>query len=276
MMSTSTRAGLGAGLIVAATSAALGATYAQPTFDRWNYGFNGTPGTKTYAPTFSDGGYPDAFDLRDGQFLNSFVTSGDFAAGQGAGNYTVTSASLTATIIATTGYVYGGTGNAAPVELFGTGFRNGYTASSFGETGPYTDAGSVFPPGVRNAYAADATGADASNNAGATPFALGSIAGKNAGDAIVMGDVYTFSLDVNDPLIQAYLAGGLNDGILSFSLTCLEAAAPDGSGPYPAFATKESGFAAVTLDITADVIPTPGAGVLGFAGLGLITRRRRA
>ncbi len=249
--------------------------YTQPNFDRWNYAFNATPGTRAQAPVFSDGGAPGVFDLRDGQFLNSFITAGEFTPGLGPANYVVTSAKLSATIDTANGYVIDGTGGVNPIELFGTGFRNGLNAFAYGETGPYAFADPTLP-GVRNAYASDLAGVDVSNNPAATPFALGSVAGKTTGDAVADGDVFEFDLDVNNPGLLAYLQGGLNSGILSFSITSLEAADPGGAGgAFPIFGTKEGMVGAATLSLTVDVVPAPGAAtLLGLAGLAA-TRRRR-
>ena len=142
----------------------------------------------------------------------------------------------------------------------------------YGENAPFGP--DQFTPGTRNAFAADALGNDVSNNAAATALALGTIAGKGTGDAVANGDVVEFVLNVADPNVQAMLAGGLDGGILSFSITCLEAADATGGGAYPRFATKENtAFSGVSLDLT--VVPSPGAlGVLGLAGLGVLRRRR--
>lgn len=249
----------------------VGISIAEPDFDRWNYPFS-PGGATTTASVFSDGGFQPFFDLRDGQFLNTFVTSDDIAGGQGAGSYVVTSAVVRATIAVANGYIVGGTGGASPLELFATGFRNGFDALSYGENGAFGP--SQFAPGTRNAFASDALGNDVSNNAGATAIALGTIAGKNAGDAVANGDVVEFVLNIADPSVQSMLAGGLNGGVLSFSLTCLEVATDTGGGTYPRFATRENGtYSGVSLDLT--VIPSPGAlGVMMVAGVGVMRRRR--
>lgn len=257
-----------AGASALATNIAIG----SPDFDRWNYPFNPSGATET-ASIYSDGGFQPFFDLRDAQFLNTYITSDDIAAGQGAGNYIVSSAVLRATIANANGYILGGTGGTSPLELFSTSFRNGFDALSYGENGPYGP--NQFDPGVRNAFAADALGNDVSNNAAAVPLALGAVAGKGVGDPLADGDIVEFVLDVSDPAVQAMLAGGLNAGVVSFSITTLEAADETGGGAYPRFATKENtALSGVGLDLVVEV-PAPGAiGVFCLGGV-VAARRRR-
>ena len=70
-------------LSIAMTSLSLLATgggetyssfYAQPDYDRWNYSFNGTAGSRIVGPTFSAYGSGLNFDDRDGQVLLGWVT----------------------------------------------------------------------------------------------------------------------------------------------------------------------------------------------------------
>src|SRR5690606_37444525 len=106
-------------------------------------------------------------------------------------------------------------------------------------------------------FASDALGNDVSNNAGAVPLARGAVAGKSAGDALANGDVVEFVLNTADPAVQALLAGGLDAGVVSFSITTLEAADETGGGAYPRFATKENtAFSGVGLDLVVEV-PAP-------------------
>jgi len=252
-------------------SSTLGVSIAEPDIDRWNYPFS-PGGATTTASTFSDGGFQPFFDLRDGQFLNTYLTADDIAPGQGSSNYIITSAVVRATIASANGYIVGGTGGTSPMELFATNFRNGYDVFTYDESAPFGP--SQFTPGTRNAFAADALGNDVSNNAIAVALALGTIAGKSTGQAVADGDVVEFALNVADPQVQDLLASGLNSGALSFSITCLEVATETGGGTYPRFATRENAtYAGVSLDLT--VIPAPGVlGVLGLAGVSVARRRR--
>ena len=91
---------LGGLLLAAGASAQTTFDFAAPTFDRWNYPFNFTAGVRPAASTFSSGFVPDQFDDRDAQFLNSFITGGAIAPGQGASNYIITSATEEHIIVA--------------------------------------------------------------------------------------------------------------------------------------------------------------------------------
>jgi len=80
--------GVGENVVVNAKDAA---------FDRWNYPFNGTPGTRGAAPTFLASGTP-AFDERDGQFLVGFDTASmGVTPGLNPADYQVNSLTITAT-----------------------------------------------------------------------------------------------------------------------------------------------------------------------------------
>lgn len=273
--------------MLAAAGSAVGqattTTYAQPTFDRWNYPFNFTPGIRTAATTFSgenDGFPPNFFDDRDGQFLNSFVTAGNYTPGRGSSNYLITEATFTATLIGGT-FDYDTVRNdGASIELFGTGFRNGLNAFAYGETFSW-GFGDPTTESIRNAYATDAAGGtrrDVSNEIRdgfvSTPFAIGQIAGEVPGTVAGAGQLVTFTLDLTNPDVVAYLQDSLNEGIVSLTISSLHNVIQGDASAAPAFGTKEGG-APATFSITAEVIPAPAsAALLGAAGLAGLRRRR--
>lgn len=309
-MSVEKRMRVGAWIVGAATAATAGGVacgqtvhYPVPTFDRWNYPFNSQGGAGTEALVFGVLGALGVgqFDDRDGQFLTAWSTAGNFAPGLGAANYEIISARVTATIDPRFGnaFAYDPTADSyrtfldpsdpdyvadgdvgRPIELFGTGYRNGFTAASFGENGPFA-FGNPTAEGVRNAYARDLTGVDASNNVRdrfeATAMAIGQA--PVAPGALVPGaSAIAFDLDVSNPAIEAYIQGGLNSGTLSFTISSLHDGAFGGPPTFPGFMTKESSQLPVmpaTLDLTVRVIPAPGTlAVLAFAGSTLLRRRR--
>ncbi len=213
----------------------------EPSADRWMYVSNATPGTRSQATTFSALPGDSGVDDRFGQFLVKFDTA---AAGippsLGEENYTLTSLVFRATV-SSGGTIYDPTqddrftyGEMAlpdtdagrPAELHGTGFRNDFTASSFVEDSPF---GSGNGRSVRNAYALgfDGTGVprDVSNNIGedfdSRAWAIGQASGLSPGDAMPADTVLTFTPDVSDPAIAAYVREGLNRGFVWFTLSSL-------------------------------------------------------
>ncbi|MEO1584989.1 MAG: MYXO-CTERM sorting domain-containing protein [Planctomycetota bacterium] len=271
-----------AALVAAAGSVSAQTTtnYAAPTFDRWNYPFNFTPGTRTAASTFGAVGIPFTFDDRDAQFLNSFVTAGNYAPGQGASNYVITEATFTATLIDGE-FSYDNVRNdGASIELFGTGFRGGLNAFAYGDNFAY-GFGDPTSEDIRNAYATDAAGGsrrDVSNEFRdgfiSNAFAIGQIAGEVPGTVIGSGQIVTFSLDLTNPDVLAYLQDSLNEGIVSLSVSSTHAASQGGPLSFPVFSTTEGGSPS-TFSITAEVIPAPAsAAVLGLAGVAGLRRRR--
>ncbi len=277
---------IAAAIALAAAGSALAQTttnYAAPTFDRWNYPFNFTPGVRTAATTFSgqsDQFPPNFFDDRDGQFLNSFITAGDYAPGLGSSNYVVTEATFTATLTGGT-FDYDTVRNdGASIELFGTGFRAGLNAFAYGEDFAF-GAGDPTSEDIRFAYATDAAGGsrrDVSNEIRdgftSTPFAQGMIAGEVPGAVTGSGQLVTFSLDLSNPDVVAYLQDSLNEGIVSLTVSSLHNVIQGDASTAPAFGTKEGG-APATFSITAEVIPAPAsAALLGLGGLAGLRRRR--
>ena len=170
-------------------------------FDRWMYGFNGTPGTRNLASTFgaiyAD---PDSFDNRDAAFILAVDTvAAGIPAGQGASNYLPVAVRVRVTHFEGA-FLYDPTYDAwqtylapsdpsyvadsdpgRPIELYGVGLRSGYTGPlRVGVVGPAGPPGfeererycesscGGLGQGVRNAFpwdpgAADPEG-DVSNN----------------------------------------------------------------------------------------------------------------
>jgi hypothetical protein len=262
---------------------------------RWMYAFNGNPASRPTASAFAAFGSIPDFDTRDAQYLLGWNTTNNIPAGKGAKNYLVRHARVTLTISSGNQYVYAGTlrdyrtyfptndprylstkNTASPVELFGAGFRGGYTAATFQQDTTFLadPNGGYFTN--RTAYAAgfDTNGAlvDVSNNVGddgtnelaspfeVAPFAVGQTTNVAPGQLMPVGSQLTFDLNLGDPLIYGYLQNGLNDGNLSFVASALVNASFGGAPNYPNFYTIFSSIASSNeyplLDIEGEIVRT--------------------
>ena len=236
------------------------------------YPFNATPGTRPVISVFgSEPGGTD-FDSRDAQFLVGFSTSSQVEPGRGVGDYRIVAARLTLEFANDFVVAYDPTPDpwqtflapsdpnwqpdadaGQPIELFGCGFRNGWSALTFAENSPF-GSGSVLAPSVRNAFAMSFDGSghpiDVSNNPRLgfqpTPFAVGRIATLQPGELIPLGTPMSFEIDVGRPSVQSYLQQSLDSGRLLLvvsSLTFVQQQA----GNFPAFFAKENPLVAAGL-----------------------------
>jgi PEP-CTERM motif. len=293
-------------IAIAALSPVTGALAASfdiitPSMDRWVYPFNGSPGVRPAASAFGtvvNGVVDSQFDDRDGQMLVRFSTSHIATPGLGAANYAVTSLRLTLTTWEEASFLYdptydsyqtllGGEDSDAghPVEIFGVGYRNGFTASTFVENSPH---GAAFGKGVRNAYAAGFNDAgqmiDVSNNVSqgfeVNPFAIGQVAGLVAGDTVGPDKQMTFDINVTSPEILAYLQASLNQGYIEFMVTSLYPSSQEAGSGYPVFYTKESpwhdptsenAFDHVAAQLSGEITIVPEPSTMAFLGLAALT-----
>ncbi len=244
----------------------INASWPSPTIDRWMYPFNSTPGTRPVISTF--GSMPGApeFDSRDGQFIVAYDTSTQIPAGIGVNNYNITSARLTIefandlviaydptpdgwqSFLASSDVEYqADTDVGQNVDLFGCGFRNGFSSLTFLENSPYATPNNPMASGVRNAYAMSFNAAgnpiDVSNNPRERfeprKFATGQIAGLQPGALIPLHTLMSFDVNVSDSTVQGYLRAGLNDGKLFLVVSSLTFVEQQG-GNFPAFYAKEN------------------------------------
>lgn len=247
--------------------------YASPAVDRWNYPFNPTPGTRITASTFGNEAGSPLFDNRDGQFIVGFNTAADIPAGLGVSKYSIVSCELTLTYANDFVVEYDNSVDpftaflpesdaqfvadadpGQPIELFGVGFRNGYSLLDWNETSPFAPASAtVLNPGVRNAYAVarNASGAwiDISNSVRdrftPAPFATGTIDGLKPGELIPLGSTLRFDLDCTRADVQEYLRQAVNAGRLRLTASSLTKVVQQG-GNYPQFYCRENPVVVVT------------------------------
>jgi hypothetical protein len=256
------------GAVVSAHAQPFSLNFPQPSLDRWMYPFNATPGTRPVAPVFGTFGDDAGVDTRHGQFLLGFDTGEQVAAGLGPANYLIRRARVTATISRHNAFRFDPTQDAfntydtnhpayapdtdagRPVELFGAGFRNGFTAETFSEDGPFGSPAS----GGRNAFAAgyntNGTLVDVGNNVGKTnalfpafevhPLAIGQAVGVAPGELVPGGTTITFDLNLADPFVRRYLQEGCDSGRLRFTITALHVSAFGGTPEWPEFFTRDS------------------------------------
>lgn len=303
---------LTAGLLsVCGSVSAVTVNFAGPCIDRWVYPFNTESGYRSAASTFSALGQENAFpplsfDQRDAQLLVGFDTDAPGSAtcpnevvpaGLAACDYRVTSAVIMIAVSTDQAFPFDPTYDAwtsyatasnpgavdadagRPIELYGVGFRGGYTSATYFEGTPSVP-GPPFGPDiqsdVRYAYPTDAANGmtrDVSNNVrdlfDPAPFAVGQ-SPVAAGALVPANTDITFTLNVAVPDVQRYLRQSVADGRLRFMLTSLQPAASSGgpgAGQYATFYTKENLFGAgraARLSITVDVRTK--AGDINFDG----------
>lgn len=274
-------------------------TINQPDVDRWMYPFNATPGTRSTASTFGAPGNP-GFDERDAQFYLSFDTSGVIAPGLGAANYLIDSATLTLrhgggdftydptrdgyeTYLDPSAPGHQADGDAGrPIELFGAGFRNGFTSQTFTESSPHGSPRNVYPVGFHEGSAVDVSNSlDFANNgaSGFDPvlFGIGEAVGLSPGDTVTAGQEIVFHLNLARSEVRGFLQQQLDQGRLGLVATSFHEASQGGPAVYPSFDTKENlvGQAgSLSMDVT--VVPEPtSVGLLLLGALFLHTLRRR-
>ena len=266
-----------------------------PTLDRWNYPFNASPGFRTSASTFGAPNDP-LFDDRDAQFLLGFDTGGVVPTGAGAPNYIVTEAVVTVTNSSGGVFAYDPTVDdyttlleetdpnftpdadaGRPLELFGVGFRNGFTIDTFLEDSPFQQAPFGNWQGTRNAFPTDFLLGDPRDISRhvefgftPTPFAIGLNEVLSPGSTVQANATFTFTLDLGNPDVAAYLGEALNAGKLRLMLTSLHPAPEMGAGAqtFPDSYTRENKFSipfgfAATLDRTVEISDGPAADLNG-------------
>jgi hypothetical protein len=293
----------------AATSAAplvIDITYNQPTLDRWFYPFCCSfPPTgsefesRIFAPTTKTGLDP-SFDNRDGQMLIVFATAADIPTGLGADQYTITQAAVTLEVSSDQTFGYDPTPDpwtswlmpddpmftpdpdpGRAIELFGAGWRNGFSALTFPENGPYSAVG-PFGQGVRNAFPlqfnSQGQPIDVSNNVtmGFDPaaWAVGMNPSLVQGQFVPIGADLTFEINVSDTNIQNYLRAAANSGRFAFVIASLFPAVQQQTGTFPRLYCKEhpnviaglAGAARLHLNVLVGDVP-PIIGDLNHDGL---------
>ena len=229
--------------------------YTVPTLDRWNYPFNASPGTRIAASVF---GVPNdaTFDDRDAQFLIGFDTGDQVPPEKGAASYTVTEATLTLTTITGGVFAYDPSTDpfqtylledhpdfqsdadaGRPVELFGVGFRNGFTIETWMENSPFQQAPFGNWQGTRNAFATDyqmEEPRDVSRHVELefepSPFAVGVNEALTPGATVAANTTFTFTLDLANPDVVAYLQEALDIGKLRLMATSIHPAPVMGQG----------------------------------------------
>ncbi len=293
--------GLVVGLGTACGVSAATLNFSQPCLDRWVYPFNTEPGYRTATSVFSALGQentfpPLSFDQRDSQTMIGFDTDAPDSpncpnevvpAGLAECSYRVTSAVVQIAVSTDLAFPFDPTydpwttyptlanpGNidldppGRPIEMYGVGYRGGYTSATYFEGTPQVP-GPAFGPDiqsdVRYAFATDGFGGgsrDVSNNVrdqfDPLPFAVAQ-APVAAGAMVPANTDLTFTLNVAQPDVQRYLRRSLAEGRIRLMITSLQPAASGGgpgAGQYATFYTKENLFGAgraARLSITVDV-----------------------
>jgi hypothetical protein len=255
-------------LILGSVAAAEPLIVEEPAIDLWNYPFNQNPGGRSVAKIFgplTSEGFDPLFDNRDGQMLLGF----DLSSAEVKCGTRVAAARITVQIESDQTFGYDPTLDpwssfllptdpgytpdpdpGRPLEIFGVAYRDGWTAMSYPENGPFCGGCNCFLDckSVRNTYPTDLLGAsgvrDISNNIDEAfdpvPFATAQHDTLTQGQLVPTLTLMTFDINVDDPAIQEYLLTGLNDGILMLMIASIFPSDQQVGGTFPEIMTKEN------------------------------------
>jgi hypothetical protein len=227
--------------------------------------------------------------------------------------YVVTSVKLTISVLTGDAFVYDATHDSyrssllpsdplyagdeddgKPVEVFGIGLRGNYTRlnstiganpadGSYGEASPILDGNGVryaYPIGKSSAGTLINVSDNVSQHQEATPFAVGTTT-LTPGDVVPQGTKFTFSLELSDADIQAYVKNGLTAGVLGLYVSSLHGAEQTGPDVYPRFYTREGAAPfpvalglSPKLELQYIVVPEPRLSGLLIAGVALVAAGR--
>lgn len=273
------------------------ATWATSDLDSWIYNMASQPGSSTAAPTWLNivtiNSSTQQFDpmsssnpARLGTAFFAFNSSGKITPGLAPSRYQINSVTFTASCqfagdisalyenqpvsqsqileeVASNNMTW-----QKPVELYGAGFRGGYTGLEFSPAPPgpplfdelvhgysgsggsyvvYPVVGSESQPGAYIDVMNSVTGGFSATEPGnttapftPTPWAIGTT-NLTRGAPLPTISTFTFDLDLNEPGVVRYLQESLATGGVGFVLSSLHATTDfGGSGVYPRWYTKES------------------------------------
>lgn len=242
-------------------------TNTLPSIERWMYANNAAPCDRPAGAVFATFGDASPVDTRHAQHLVGWDTASLVPTNHGASRYIINRCRLTLTINRGNIFAYDPTQDefrtyfepthsgyltdqdaGRPIELFGVGFRNGFTAATFDQCALF----GANTPGQRNAYAAgfstNGVLVDVSNNVGKTnaafprfevrPFAIAQTTSVLPGQMVPSGARMTFDLNLDDPLVRGYVQSALQTGTLRLMVSSLHANSGQfGNAAYPDFAT---------------------------------------
>jgi len=259
----------------------------EPAGDKYMYPFiddSPTQYKRDYGSTFGAYGSIDDptfnFDDRDAQFFLDFDTSSVVAPGQGAANYQISQLVVTVVVQNDDAFSYDPTPDALstytggsadsdpgrPIELYGVGYRSGWSLGTFNEDSPFQtepSSSALAPQGdwnrKRNAFAMDfesnGQARDVSNNVELnfepSPWAVADSPGfleldgtyvedpLSPGSVVPEGRVLRMTINLADPRIREYLQAGLNAGRIHLMVSSLMGTSR-GSADIPRFYTKDS------------------------------------
>lgn len=269
--------GAAGGVSAAVPVEAAGDKYMYPFIEDGPLGSEGRRGSASAFGAY--GGIDDPafdFDDRDAQFFLDFATAGIVPPARGAANYRVSSMTVTIVVENSDVFAYDPTfdllgsyaGTSAdldegrPMELYGVGYRSGWTRATFSEDAPFqTESSNFGQPNwnrKRNAFALDfdANGLprDVSNNVEerfeVNPWAVADSPGYidlagdyvesplSPGSPVPEGRVFRFRVDLTNPRIVAYLQESLHAGRLHLMVSSLFGTSQQ-STDIPRFYTKD-------------------------------------
>jgi hypothetical protein len=275
--------------VLATLAATSVTTLPMPDFDRWNYPFNASSGTRTVGSTFSSFSSGYDFDNRDGQLLLGWYADEVATPGLPPSAYAVTSCSVTITVASDdiaydptldnpASYHPDGPDDAdvgRPVVLSGVAFRNGWNGWTFGETGPF---GEAMTSGTRNCFAIDfddnGAARDISNSLTEdfvpNQFAIAQTDAVAPNEMMPAYTVMQFDVDVSNPDIACYIQTALSDGLIEFAVTSLHGASKPGGGGgglWPDWVFKEHALVGIGLidaaGLSIEVTVTQPSGIAG-------------